>query len=156
MKRRKGLTAAACCALLCLFAGSAASAFEVEFERQEGLKSVLPSENELRPMGYYMAVGECAIYEIGTGRVRIMGYTKANRVVETITADVFLYQKTDKGTWAYQTEMHLKANNTYVIEGTKDWSVARKHYYRVEAGHHAYGADYHDATVSNTNSMYIG
>lgn len=156
MKRRKGLAAAACCAMLCLFAGSAASAFEVEFECQEGLKSVLPSENVLMPMGRYLAIGECGIYEIGTGRVRIMGYTQCNRVAETVTADVFLYQKTDNGTWDYQTEMHLTAHNTHVVEGSKHWSVARKHYYRVEAGHHAYGTGYHESAVSGTNSMYIG
>lgn len=156
MKKKRRWAVALVSALFCLSAGAPASAFTVEFNNPETLQKIaLPPADTLRPMGTYLATGSCGIYEIGTGRVRISAYTDCYRKAEKVIADVFLYQKTDDGP-IYQTEAHLEDSNTYMVEGSKDWSVARKHYYYAIGSHHAIGSNYHESAVSGTPTIYIG
>lgn len=156
MKKKRRWAVALIGALFCLTAGAPASAFTAEFNNPETLQKIaLPPADTLQPMGTYLATGSCCIDEIGTGRVRISAYTDCYRKAETVVADVFLYQDSDDGP-IYQTEAHFQASNTYMVEGWKDWSVARKHYYYAVGTHHVYGTGYHEANVSSTPTIYIG
>lgn len=154
MRGKKLIAALAGSMLLCLPLGCAAQAVDMQVTEQEQVQAVRPPEDTYHPMGNYLATGYCCIDIIGSGNVRISGYTGCYRKVETVSADVYLYEKTDKG-WKHITTGYFSANNTTLVEGSKNKAVERGHYYRAEGAHHAYGTGYHESAVSYTNLIYV-
>lgn len=154
MKRKNVFAALVGSMLLCLPLGCAAQAADMQITEQEQVQAVRPPEDTYHPMGNYLAMGYCGIEIIGSGNVRISGYTGCYRKVENVIADVYLYEKTDGG-WKHITTGYFSATNAVAVEGSKNKAVERGHYYRAEGAHHAYGTGYHESNVSGTNQIYV-
>lgn len=154
MKGKKVVAALMGSMLLCLPLGCAAQAADMQVMEQGQVQAVRPPEDTYHPMGNYLATGYSCIDIIGSGRVRISGYTGCYRKVENISANIYLYEKTDGG-WQHVTTGYFSAQNTTVVEGYKDKSVERGHYYRAEGAHVASGTGYYESAISGTNSIYV-
>lgn len=106
-----------------------------EASAEEVFEYVIVSENEeIMPLGTYLAKGTALISNAGSGKVTLLGRTMAISTCDQVVVAIYL-EKYKNGGWASYKHWSYSASNVSVLTKKLTVSVDKGYYYRIKGYH---------------------